>query len=85
MFRGRRPGRDTGLPRSADTMASAAAGAPAGGAAVSSRGLAAPVQLIDPDTVYDDLITPSLFALWLSQLVTFAVYGLYITIQTSSI
>jgi hypothetical protein len=66
-------------------MASAAAGAPAGGAAASPRGLAAPVQLVDPDTVYDDLITPSLLALWLSQLVTLAVYGLYITIQTSSI
>ena len=34
----------------------------------------APVILINPDTIYDDLITPSLFALWLSQLVVFAVY-----------
>ena len=34
----------------------------------------APVLLINPDTIYDDMVTPSLFALWLSQLVTFAVY-----------
>jgi amino acid transporter len=33
-----------------------------------------PVLLINPDQIYDDLITPSLFALWLSQLITFAVY-----------
>jgi len=33
-----------------------------------------PVMLINPDQIYDDLITPSLFALWLSQLITFAVY-----------
>ena len=73
---------------------------------------AAPVLLINPDKIYDSLITPSLFALWLSQLVTFAVYprfvarhggralpawvlaavasalagyGLWVTIQTSSI
>jgi hypothetical protein len=39
---------------------------------------AAPVLLIDPDTIYDDLITPSLFALWLSQLVTFAVYPRFV-------
>ena len=68
--------------------------------------------LINPERIYDTLITPSLFALWLSQLVTFAVYprfvakrggrvlpalvlsagasalaiyGLWVTIQTSSI
>lgn len=73
---------------------------------------AGPVLLINPDRIYDDLLTPSLFALWLSQLVTFAVYprfvarrggralpawalaagasalaiyGLWTTIQTSSI
>jgi len=73
---------------------------------------AAPVLLINPDTIYDNLLTPSLFALWLSELVTFAVYpllvarrggrllpatalaaaasalavyGLWVTIQTSSI
>ena len=71
-----------------------------------------PVLLINPQRIYDTLITPSLFALWLSQLVTFAVYprfvarrggrvlpalvlaagasalaiyGLWTTIQTSSI
>lgn len=33
-----------------------------------------PVVLINPDQVYDDLITPSLVALWLSQLIVFAVY-----------
>ena len=33
-----------------------------------------PVLLINPDMIYDRLITPSLFALWLSQLITFAVY-----------
>jgi amino acid transporter len=39
---------------------------------------AAPVLLINPDKIYDDLITPSLFALWLSQLVTFAVYPRFV-------
>jgi hypothetical protein len=34
----------------------------------------APVMLINPDRIYDSLITPSLVALWLSQLVVFAVY-----------
>jgi amino acid transporter len=34
----------------------------------------APVILISPDQIYDDLITPSLVALWLSQLIVFAVY-----------
>ena len=34
----------------------------------------APVILIDPGKIYDDLITPSLAALWLSQLIVFAVY-----------
>jgi hypothetical protein len=33
-----------------------------------------PVVLINPDRIYDDLITPSLVALWLSQLIVFAVY-----------
>jgi hypothetical protein len=36
-----------------------------------------PVILINPDEIYDDLITPSLVALWLSQLVVFAVYPRY--------
>jgi hypothetical protein len=71
-----------------------------------------PVLLANPDAIYDDLVTPSLFALWLSQLIPFAlyprfvarrsgrllpavvlaagasalaVYGLWTTIQTSSI
>jgi amino acid transporter len=34
----------------------------------------APVTLIDPDRIYDDLLKPSLAALWLSQLIVFAVY-----------
>jgi len=33
-----------------------------------------PVILINPDQIYDDLIAPSLVALWLSQLIVFAVY-----------
>jgi hypothetical protein len=37
-----------------------------------------PVVLINPDEIYDDLITPSLVALWLSQLVVFAVYPRYV-------
>ena len=73
---------------------------------------AGPVLLINPDRIYDALLTPSLFALWLSQLIPFAayprfaarhggrllpavvlaagasalaVYGLWTTIQTTSI
>jgi hypothetical protein len=38
----------------------------------------APVLLINPDAIYDDLLTPSEFALWLSQLVTFAVYPAFV-------
>ena len=37
-----------------------------------------PVMLINPDRIYDDLVTPSLFALWLSQLITFAVYPRFV-------
>jgi len=37
-----------------------------------------PVLLINPDQIYDDLVTPSLFALWLSQLITFAVYPRFV-------
>jgi len=37
-----------------------------------------PVLLINPDRIYDTLLTPSLFALWLSQLVTFAVYPRFV-------
>ena len=37
-----------------------------------------PVLLINPERIYDTLITPSLFALWLSQLVTFAVYPRFV-------
>jgi hypothetical protein len=36
--------------------------------------LSAPVALINPDRIYSFLITPSLVALWLSQLIVFAVY-----------
>jgi hypothetical protein len=36
--------------------------------------LAAPLSLIDPDGFYNTLIKPSLIALWLSQLIVFAVY-----------
>jgi amino acid transporter len=35
---------------------------------------AAPLSLIDPDRFYNDLLKPSLVALWLSQLIVFAVY-----------
>jgi amino acid transporter len=38
----------------------------------------APVLLINPDAIYADLLTPSLFALWLSQLVTFALYPRFV-------
>jgi hypothetical protein len=34
----------------------------------------APITLLDPDRLYYDLLKPSLIALWLSQLVVFAVY-----------
>jgi hypothetical protein len=34
----------------------------------------APVLLINPDAIYNALLTPSLAALWLSQLIVFAVY-----------
>lgn len=36
--------------------------------------LAAPFTLINPERIYDDLLTPSLVALWLSQLMVFAVH-----------
>jgi hypothetical protein len=36
--------------------------------------VAAPITLINPERIYDDLIMPSLVALWLSQLIVFAVY-----------
>jgi amino acid transporter len=36
--------------------------------------LAAPVTLINPQRIYGDLLMPSLVALWLSQLMVFAVY-----------
>ncbi len=39
--------------------------------------LAAPFTLIDPDGFYDTLVKPSLVALWLSQLIVFAVYPLF--------
>jgi hypothetical protein len=39
--------------------------------------VAAPFTLINPDTIYNDLLAPSLVALWLSQLIVFAVYPRY--------
>jgi uncharacterized membrane protein YkvI len=39
--------------------------------------LVAPFTLIDPDGFYDTLLKPSLVALWLSQLIVFAVYPLF--------
>jgi amino acid transporter len=39
--------------------------------------LAAPFTLIDPDGFYNTLLKPSLVALWLSQLIVFAVYPLF--------
>jgi amino acid transporter len=36
--------------------------------------LTAPVTLINPERIYNDLLTPSLVALWLSQLIVFAAY-----------
>jgi len=36
--------------------------------------LAALFTLINPERIYNDLLTPSLIALWLSQLIVFAVY-----------
>jgi amino acid transporter len=36
--------------------------------------VAAPITLINPERIYEDLIRPSLIALWLSQLIVFAVY-----------
>jgi amino acid transporter len=38
----------------------------------------APITLINPDAIYDNLLKPSLVALWLSQLIVFAVYPRYI-------
>jgi amino acid transporter len=39
--------------------------------------LATPFTLIDPDGFYDTLLKPSLVALWLSQLIVFAVHPLF--------
>lgn len=36
--------------------------------------VSAPLTLIDPERIYNDLLTPSLAALWVSQLIVFAVY-----------
>jgi hypothetical protein len=36
--------------------------------------VSAPLTLIDPDRIYDDLLKPSLVALWLSQLIVFVAY-----------
>jgi hypothetical protein len=39
--------------------------------------VAGPISLINPAAFYDDLLKPSLVALWLSQLIVMAVYPLY--------
>jgi amino acid transporter len=39
--------------------------------------IAAPISLIDPEGFYSTLTKPSLVALWLSQLIVFAVYPLF--------
>jgi len=39
--------------------------------------VAAPISLINPDAFYDNLLKPSLVALWLSQAMVFAVYPLF--------
>ena len=39
---------------------------------------AAPFSLIDPEGFYNALIKPSLIALWISQLIVFAVYPLFV-------
>jgi amino acid transporter len=36
--------------------------------------VSAPITLVDPERFYNDLLKPSLIALWLSQIVVFAVY-----------
>jgi hypothetical protein len=41
--------------------------------------LAAPFSLIDPIGFYNSLVEPSLIALWLSQLIVFAVYPRFAT------
>ena len=43
--------------------------------------LAAPFSLIDPIGFYNTLVEPSLVALWLSQLIVFAVYPLFASKQ----
>jgi hypothetical protein len=43
------------------------------GVAVSVAGVML-VDLINPERIYNDLLAPSLVALWLSQLIVFAVY-----------
>ena len=43
--------------------------------------MAAPFTLIDPDGFYTTLLRPSLVALWLSQLIVFAVYPMFVAKQ----
>jgi amino acid transporter len=43
----------------------------------------APVTLINPDAFYNGLLKPSLVALWLSQLIVFAVYPMFAARQHS--
>ena len=43
----------------------------------------APFTLINPERIYNALLTPSLVALWLSQLIVFAVYPRFAARQHS--
>jgi hypothetical protein len=43
----------------------------------------APLTLINPDRIYNDLLKPSLIALWVSQLIVFAVYPRFAAKQHS--
>jgi multisubunit Na+/H+ antiporter MnhG subunit len=43
----------------------------------------APIALINPDAFYNSLLKPSLVALWLSQLIVFAVYPRFAARQHS--
>ena len=38
----------------------------------------APFTLLNPERIYNDLLKPSLVALWLSQLIVFAVYPRFV-------
>jgi len=44
----------------------------------------APISLINPDRFYDDLLKPSLGALWVSQAIVFAVYPRFALSRSST-